>query len=381
MSKGKSKGKGQKGKSQQKGKGKDKGKSKDAKGKGKAQQSGKGYGTPSKGGGKTQSKTSDVNRCNYCGAFGHWKKDCRKFQADKANGVVGQVEGDDSHSQRVASSPSSTGAAQQSPSATSYRSAGNVNRVAFSDSTVIIEDLTEFTDSKASSSGLVRAIQQFEPLKFDMACTDHDENWTCEPDVKEPNCFHHVRMMTLAGSTSADIILDSGADTSALPLAYSDVGESCSHETVGQDYIDAQGGKLDIRDTRLATVDLGNGVVLRERFIIANISCPLLALGHIIRAGWELQHANDGICLVKNDRFVNVYFKRNSLCVQGCIRMISEDDVISPKSSTPSMPAVRALNVFCVVCCQDGTGSIHRFMHSPRAEPSLSTPLFVLQLK
>ena len=77
----------------------------------------------------------------------------------------------------------------------------------------------KFTDSKASSSGLVRAIQQFEPLKFDMACTDHDENWTCEPDVKEPNCFHHVRMMTLAGSTSADIILDSGADTSALPLA------------------------------------------------------------------------------------------------------------------------------------------------------------------
>ena len=76
-------------------------------------------------------------------------------------------------------------------------------------------------------------------------------------------------MMTLASSDSADIILDSGADTSALPLAYIDVGESCSHETIGQDCIDAQGGKLDIRDTRLATVDLGNGVVLRERFIIA----------------------------------------------------------------------------------------------------------------
>ena len=182
-----------------------------------------------------------------------------------------------------------------------------------------------------------------------MACTDNDDNWTCEPDVKEPNCFHPVRMMTLAGSTSADIILDSGADTSALPLAYSDVGESCSHETVGQDYIDAQGGKLDIRDTRWVTVDLGNGVVLRERFIIANISCPLLALGvcsiSLDCAGWELQHTNDGICLVKNDRFVNVHFKRNSLCVQGCIRMISEDDVICPKRSTPSIPAIRAIHL------------------------------------
>ena len=193
VSKGKSKGKGQKGKSPQKGKGKDKGKSKDAKGKGKSQQSGKGYGSPSKGGGKTQAKPTDVNRCNYCGAFGHWKKDCRKFQADKTSGAVRQVEGDDNHSQRVASSPSSTGTAQQSPSATSYRSTtGNVNRVAFSDSAVIIEDLTEFSNN-GSSSGLVRAIQQFEPKLFDMACTDDDANWTCEPDFTDQSlspCAH-----------------------------------------------------------------------------------------------------------------------------------------------------------------------------------------------
>jgi hypothetical protein len=145
-----------------------------------------------------QTKPTDVNRCNYCGAFGHWKKDCRKFQADKASGAVRQVEGDDNHSQRVASSPSSTGTAQQSPSATSYRSTGNVNRVAFSDSTVIIEDLTEFSNNSASS-GLVRAIQQFEPKLFDMSCTDDDGNWTCKPDFKEPNRFHHVRMMTMTG--------------------------------------------------------------------------------------------------------------------------------------------------------------------------------------
>ena len=143
--------------------------------------------------------------------------------------------------------------------------------------------------------------------------------------------------------------MDSGADTSALPLSYIDVGESCSHETIGQDYIDAQGGKLDIRDTRLATLDLGNGVVLRERFLVANISCPLLALGHIIKAGWELQHSDDGVCLVKRHKFVNVHFKRNSLCVHGCIRMISQDDVISPKGSEPSLPAVRAIHLERVV--------------------------------
>ena len=89
--------------------------------------------------------------------------------------------------------------------------------------------------------------------------------------------------------------------------------------------MDAQGGKLQIHDTRLATVDLGNGIVLRERFIIANISSPLLALGHIVRAGWELHHLDDGIYLVKNGNHINVNFRRNSLCVQGSIRMVIDD--------------------------------------------------------
>ena len=69
---------------------------------------------------------------------------------------------------------------------------------------------------------------------------------------------------------------------------------------------------------------VGNGVILRERFIIANISCPLLALGHIVPAGWEIQHFSDEVLFVKNGKFVNVSFKRSSLCVEGSIRMISK---------------------------------------------------------
>ena len=178
-----------------------------------------------------------------------------------------------------------------------------------------------------------------------MSCTDQDDSWTCAPGCNiDLPVRNHVRMMSAAGELSSEIILDSGADTSALPLSYGDVGESCNDVGL-QDYIDAHSGKLDIRDTRLATVDLGNGVILRERFIIANISSPLLAMGHIVRAGWELHHLSDGIYLVKNDKSINVNFRRNSLCVQGCIRMVSQDDCFSPKASDTTPGEIRAIHL------------------------------------
>ena len=101
--------------------------------------------------------------------------------------------------------------------------------------------------------------------------------------------------MSFAGESNSEIILDSGADTSVLPLSFAHIGESRSHDVGLQDDIDAQGGKLDIKDTRLATVDRRNDVILSERFIIANINSPRLALKHIVRAGWGLQHFDDGI--------------------------------------------------------------------------------------
>ena len=84
---------------------------------------------------------------------------------------------------------------------------------------MIIEDLTEFSNSGASGSGLVRLLQQSDVTHFDMSCTDDGNVWTCSPTFQdEPNRLHHVRMMSFAGVSSAEIILDSGADTSALPL-------------------------------------------------------------------------------------------------------------------------------------------------------------------
>ena len=85
-----------------------------------------------------------------------------------------------------------------------------------------------------------------------MACTDQDNVWTCALGCRvDAPVRNHVRMMSFAGESSSEIILDSGADTSALPLSFAHVGESCSHDVGLQDNIDAQGGKLDIKDSKV----------------------------------------------------------------------------------------------------------------------------------
>ena len=71
-----------------------------------------------------------------------------------------------------------------------------------------------------------------------------------------------------------------------------------------------------MRDFRIAATQFYDG----ECFNVFNFICTT-------RAG------------LKN---VNVHFKRNSLCVQGCV---SEDYVTNPKSIVPSLPAVRAVHL------------------------------------
>jgi len=100
----------------------------------------------------------------------------------------------------------------------------------------------------------------------DMTYCDHDDSWTFHAD-DDLNDMRAVK-----------IILDSGADGSALPLAYARAGvATASDEKVH--YVDAQGCPLNMSSARLATVDFG-GFSLTEGFIVASIISPLLSLGN-----------------------------------------------------------------------------------------------------
>ena len=133
-----------------------------------------------------------------------------------------------------------------------------------------------------------------------------------------------------------DVILDSGADTSALPLKYAAVGVAGPKPDTC--FVDAQGAPLTVEATRLANIQFGDAT-FRDRFIISDVTCPLLSLGNVLRAGWSVVHVDGVPCLTKGDKQIEVLFKNNSLCARGQISVVSELDVAA------SQPAVRVVEL------------------------------------
>jgi hypothetical protein len=343
------KGKAKKGKTSDKGKSKGKGSYNSGKGKGKGGDSGKGKGQQKGfdtrkgqqkgyGGGQQQKQKLDVNVCAYRGKSGHWQRDCRKKRADQQQQVrqVGELN-DAKHETSVSNASVSTGSGSQ---AVRLLSAQPCNS-----SIGHFENLTihSVPTSPSSNPHGLRVLSDLR--EFDMAVTDRDGSWTLSPDLRSLN--HHFRVVSSMDYMESvmgecDVILDSGANTSALPLCFSDVGiagpapDTC--------FVDAQGTPLNVQATRVANIRFGD-VTFRERFIVSDITCPLLSLGSVLRSGWNVMHIDGMPFLTKDDKRIEVLFKNNSLCARGQISVLTERDM-------PDMqPAVRVVQVGMVLRC------------------------------
>ena len=99
-----------------------------------------------------------------------------------------------------------------------------------------------------------------------------------------------------------------------------------------------------MQSTRLANVQFGD-VTFKERFIVSDVTCPLLSLGSVLRAGWNIMHINGTPHLVKDDMKIAVMFRNNSLRARGQISMVSQQD---PQHV---QPGVRALQLGVVLRC------------------------------
>ena len=122
---------------------------------------------------------------------------------------------------------------------------------------------------------------------FDMTYSDCDGVWTV--DTSDVN---HVR--------AGEIILDSGADESAVPMEYAHIGVATASDDRLR-FVDAQGSPLNISSTRLATVDFGD-FSLKEEFVAASITISLLLLGKLMKHGWNLQKVDNSLHLVRADK-------------------------------------------------------------------------------
>ena len=378
--KGKEKGKGKgkdgspkgKGKGQGKGKGGDKGKAK-----------GKGNNPKGKGKGHGQS-TADANVCLYCQKPGHWKRDCHKYKRDLAAGKV-QAIADDSASQvsTVAPSHSASNIGAPASSSTAPQPKARVARVV--DVTVIDEtpeleiqylrmvscntefhaiadadDDDEMGDdawsilSEYGKLGLPFPLSALDVLAQDHASAPsledecvHDcvQPCTASPSahLDIPNSVHHFSsapqgQVSLAGSEcvvvesssairalshipAEDIILDSGADVSALPASYANGG--VADGSPSERYVDASGRPLKTCGMRIAEVQVGP-FRFKERFLVGGVTCPLLSLGKMYKAGfYVVPGGEDGQFLLTNGIDTEpVKLKRHSLCAVGHVRVI-----------------------------------------------------------
>ncbi|CAE7258440.1 Ptchd3 [Symbiodinium sp. CCMP2592] len=185
-----------------------------------------------------------------------------------------------------------------------------------------------------------------------MSCTDGDEQWTssqgdCAIDLSCDGIAVPVKgVIRVAGFRGecdqlpavdelTEVVLDSGADESCLPYAFAHVG--CKASTNQRaNFSDAQGNPLKAYGWRYAQVVLDNGVTFRERFLVTDVTSPLLACGKLYKAGWSVLHENNEIVLAKGSRKVPVRFRHNSLVVDGCIRVVT---------SKPPESVVRAVSL------------------------------------
>ena len=335
------------------------GKGKKGKGKGKSDgksykgKNGKGsYGYSDKGKGKGKSKNDGKGswstsqkfqgHCNFCGKYGRKEADCRKKKgggkSDAGKKGVRQVE-------ELPTTDGATSTAGGVPNSgavkmISFAPAANCN-----DDDDSVVDLTVFdnldggvfalrvsqTDNSEESCGQYLC-SGFECVYFDLFSSDHDDAWTLAPDlISDISPCRTGHLCTVSGDLEGyeEIIFDSGADVSALPLRFSHVGVATTpNENM---YVDAQGNKIDIADTRLAKVQF-DSVSLKEKFIISAVTSPLICMGHMIRDGWSLINSPEGQWLTKGKHSIRVWLRGNSVVGSGKICMLKSEPALQ---STP----------------------------------------------
>ena len=152
-------------------------------------------------------------------------------------------------------------------------------------------------------------------------CNEHTHESLTALDACSQHA-HSVRALQKRSEATIDIILDSGADCSALPLEYAHVGHDAAGHAAMAGYVDAQGNPLKVKATRDAEVTLG-ATVFKERFVVAPVTSPLICLGHLYKAGHFVQPCEKGLVLTNGVDSIPMGYRNQSFVIKGTIRMLA----------------------------------------------------------
>ena len=369
-----------------KGKGKfdSKGKGKDQKGKGKG--FGGGKGPPffkgkgkfdSKGKGKDgkkgkQSWFPDGRKggmvCYSCGKPGHMQKDCWSKSRDPNVKQVAEGSDDGRGPGSYAGTSSTVPSSAQAMMNNVQPGARNVKRIFFLGDEDNPE-LEEFQISNVTTGdeSWCRAISRkrcaclscaidpystdavsdddwFSHLSSEVAYSDpaiHDELSVeifseGDEDLKEIKPVYESYDLTMddqAGSQvwedpcsdmlQIEIGLDSGADISVMPFSFESYGSETFSGGVTR-LRDAQGNLMKHGKTKRVTLDCGDSTLV-ENFTMCSVATPLLALGKMIRQGWNFQKEDHSLFLVKDGAQIPVKVRGNALSISAHVKRVQAD--------------------------------------------------------
>ena len=147
----------------------------------------------------------------------------------------------------------------------------------------------------------------------------------------------HVRAVA-ADPNLHEVILDSGADCTVLPLeAFADVGHH-SHES--SFLLDAQGNRIpqgQVRTSVVFEVDGEDGEVIqfRDKAVLAQVRQPLFCFGKLLRDHWVPEPGpREGWRLRKGTRSFGVHWSKNSLATY--MRILRVEDECSQQVLKPA---------------------------------------------
>ena len=123
-----------------------------------------------------------------------------------------------------------------------------------------------------------------------------------------------------------EVILDSGADITVLPLRFQGVG---SESTPRRRIQDAQGNAIPTSETRanvMFEVQSQNGerLFFRDKVLIANVQQPLFCIGKLLKDEWLTSKVDGSLVMEKGSKRFPIYMSRNSLAASMRIHRIAD---------------------------------------------------------